>query len=74
MDLETRINDCRVRRQGRPALARESDDLLGLTAWVAFQSRGAPLAASIAGEARPAFERARAFYGQRHGQMNPSCA
>ena len=35
LDLEARINACRVRRQKQNALARESDDLLGLTAYVA---------------------------------------
>jgi sulfur-oxidizing protein SoxA len=74
LDLEARINDCRVRRQKQAALARESDDLLGLTAYVALQSRGMPLAARIDGPARAAFDRGRAFYGARHGQVNLSCA
>jgi L-cysteine S-thiosulfotransferase len=74
LDLEARINDCRVRRQKEPALARESDDLLGLTAYVAMQSRGMPLAVRIDGPAAAAFERGRVFYNQRHGQMNLSCA
>ncbi len=43
LDLEARIDDCRTRRQQAPALARESDDLLALTAFVAYQSRGLPL-------------------------------
>jgi sulfur-oxidizing protein SoxA len=74
LDLEARINDCRVRRQKVAPLPRESDDLLGLTAYVAYQSRGMPLAASIDGAARAAFERGREFYYARHGQMNLSCA
>jgi sulfur-oxidizing protein SoxA len=73
-DLEERINDCRVRRQSLSPLARESDDLLGLTAYVAHQSAGLPMAVRIDGPARPAFDRGRAFYYQRHGQMNISCA
>ena len=74
LDLEARINDCRVRRQKQNALARESDDLLGLTAYVALQSKGLATAARIDGPARAAFDRGRAFYSQRHGQMNLSCA
>ena len=74
LDLEARINDCRVRRQKQNALARESDDLLGLTAYVALQSRGLPLSTRIDGPASAAFDRGRAFYNQRHGQMNLSCA
>jgi len=74
LDLEARINDCRVRRQQAAALARESDDLLALAAFVAHQSRGMPLAVKIDGAARTAYERGRAFYYARHGQMNLSCA
>ena len=74
LDLEARINDCRVRRQKLAPLARESDDLLGLTAYVALQSRGMPTAATIDGGAHDAFERGRSFYYARHGQMNLACA
>ena len=73
LDIEARIIDCRTRRQGASALPRESDDLLSLTAFVAYQSRGVPLAVSIDGPARAAFERGREFYGRRHGQMNLAC-
>jgi sulfur-oxidizing protein SoxA len=73
LDLEARIDRCRVQRQGGAALPRESDDLLALTAFVAYQSRGLPLAVSIEGPARDAFDRGRAFYTQRHGQMNLAC-
>jgi L-cysteine S-thiosulfotransferase len=73
-DLEARINDCRVRRQKQSPLPRESDELLGLTAYVAFQSKGLPMAARVDGPAGAAFDRGRAFYYERHGQMNVSCA
>lgn len=72
-DLEARIDDCRTRRQQAASMTRESDDLLSLTAFVAHQSRGLPLAVSIDGPARAAFDRARAFYFERHGQMNLAC-
>jgi L-cysteine S-thiosulfotransferase len=74
LDLDARIDDCRVRRQKLPPLQRESEDLLGLSAYVAFQSRGLPQAASISGPARATFDRGREFYYARHGQMNVSCA
>jgi sulfur-oxidizing protein SoxA len=73
-DLEARIDDCRTRRQQAGSLPRESDDLLALTAYVAHQSRGLPYAVTIDGPARAAFERGRAFFGERHGQMNLACA
>jgi sulfur-oxidizing protein SoxA len=74
LDLPARIGDWHARHQGTPAMAPESEDLLALTAYVALQSRGMPVKVSIDGPARVAFERARAFYYERHGQMNLSCA
>ena len=73
-DLEARINDCRVRHQGLTPLTRESDDMLALTAFVAFQSRGMPINISVQGPAAPILERGQAFYAARHGQLNLSCA
>jgi L-cysteine S-thiosulfotransferase len=73
LDLEARIDRCRTERQAAAALPRESDDLLALTAFVAYQSRGVPLAVNIEGPARAAFDRGRRFYTQRHGQMNLAC-
>ena len=73
-DLEARIDACRVQKQRAPALARESEDLIALTAFVAHQSRGLASNVAIDGAARAPFERARAFYYERHGQMNLACA
>lgn len=73
VDLDARIARCRTQRQEAPELPRESDDLLALSALVAFQSRGMATAVSVDGPARAAFERGRAFYQQRHGQMNLAC-
>ena len=42
--LEQRVNLCRTEFQGAPALAPESDALLGITALVGLQSRGMPVA------------------------------
>jgi L-cysteine S-thiosulfotransferase len=74
LDLDARINACRVRRQSLPPLERESDELLALSAYVTYQSRGMPTATSIEGSAHASFERGRALYTTRHGQMNLSCA
>jgi sulfur-oxidizing protein SoxA len=74
IDLDARIIDCRKGSQRAPALPRESDDLLALSAYVAFQSRGLPVHVAVDGDARAAFERGRAFYYSRHGQMNLACA
>ena len=74
LDLEARIAACRMQKQKAAPPAPESDDLLALTAWVAYQSRGMPIAVAVGGPARAAFERGRTFYGERHGQMNLACA
>jgi len=49
LDLDARIEQCRTTRQKAPAFGRESDELLSLAAYVAFQSRGMPYAVSIDG-------------------------
>lgn len=73
LDLEGRINACRVERQGAAPLAFESDDLLGLASFVATQSRGMPMRVVVEGRAAPYFERGRALYQRRIGQMNLAC-
>ncbi|HUH92149.1 MAG TPA: sulfur oxidation c-type cytochrome SoxA [Casimicrobiaceae bacterium] len=74
LDLEARINACRANHQQAQPFPRESEELLALTAYVATQSRGLPIAVRIDGPARASFERGRALYTTRHGQMNLSCA
>jgi L-cysteine S-thiosulfotransferase len=74
LNLEGRINACRVDEQGADVLAYESEALLSLTAFVAHQSRGMPHAVSIQGPARPAFEAGEALFRGRIGQMNLACA
>ncbi|MFO1398939.1 MAG: sulfur oxidation c-type cytochrome SoxA [Burkholderiales bacterium] len=73
LDLAARIARCRSERQQGAPLAREGDDLLALTAFVTFQSRGMPMAVRIDGPARATFERGRTLYFERHGQMNLAC-
>jgi sulfur-oxidizing protein SoxA len=73
LDVEGRINQCRTERQGQRALAFESDELLGLTAYVAAQSRGLPIKVDVSGPAAAHFERGRMLYTRRIGQMNLAC-
>jgi L-cysteine S-thiosulfotransferase len=74
INLEGRIMQCRERRQGATALAYESEELLGLAAYVRHQSRGMPVSITIDGRNRKNFEAGRALYHRRMGQMNLSCA
>jgi len=74
VNLPGRVNFCRVRHQGAAPLAQESDALLGLTAFVTYQSRGMPMSVAIDGAAAEPFEQGRARFYRRLGQMNLSCA
>lgn len=72
--LGQRINQCRQHHQQVAPLRAESPELLSLETYVAFQSRGLPLAP-------PADERLTSFrrqgeqrFIQRIGQLNLSCA
>ena len=73
IDLDGRIELCRSAKQNARPFGRESEELLALSAYVAFQSRGMPYDVSIDGPARAAFDRGDAFYHRRHGQMNLAC-
>jgi sulfur-oxidizing protein SoxA len=74
VDLEQRINLCRAGHQQATPLAYESRDLLALTAFVAQQSRGEPIAGDADPQLAPFAARGREFYRQRQGQLNLACA
>ena len=74
VSLSQRINSCRQQHQQAEPLRAESQDLLALESYVAFQSRGMPVSP-------PADARLDAFraqgqqrFMQRMGQLNLSCA
>ena len=72
--LEGQINQCRVNAQGNPTLAYESKELLSLTAWVAYQSKGMPIAVKQTLENKVALQKGRQSFYERIGQLNLSCA
>lgn len=74
IDLEGRINRCRLENQKADRLPPEDDDLLALTAFVANQSRGLPIAPSDDPRLVPFRERGAELWRQRQGQLNLSCA
>ncbi|WP_088347617.1 MULTISPECIES: sulfur oxidation c-type cytochrome SoxA [Rhodomicrobium] len=74
LNLELRINDCRSRRMVAEPYRYETNELLSLTAYIAAQSRGRPMAVDVTGPAAPYFERGKALFSQRQGQLNLSCA
>ena len=74
LNLEARINQCRIHQQNREPLAYDSDDLLALTVYLTRQSDQMPKQVSITGPARPHYEKGRDLFFLRQGQLNLSCA
>ena len=73
IDLAGRINICRIERQEAPELARESKDLLALSALIARQSRGLPIISNEE-KLKPIIEAGRALFKSRQGQLDLTCA
>ena len=74
IDLEQRINMCRVDQQQATPLAFESKDLLALSAYVGRQSRGMPIDIADDERTKPFLQAGRDMFNQRQGQLNLSCA
>ena len=74
VDLDGRINLCRTRHQGVAALVFESKELLALTAYVARQSKGLPIAVADDAATHRFIDTGRAIFERRQGQLNLSCA
>lgn len=74
IDLAERINLERNDHQKAPPLRVESDELLALSAYVARQSRGQPIAPPNDERLAPFLAAGRDFFNKRQGQLNLSCA
>jgi L-cysteine S-thiosulfotransferase len=73
VDLEGRINICRVEQQEAAPLRPESKELLALAAYLARQSRGLPIESND-GRLAPSIEAGRQLFQRRQGQLNLACA
>jgi sulfur-oxidizing protein SoxA len=73
VNLEQRVNLCRVRHQQATPLAYESRDLLALTAFVAQQSRGVAIETGADSRLEPFIAKGRELFMQRQGQLNLGC-
>jgi sulfur-oxidizing protein SoxA len=74
--LALAINACR-RNFNAPPLAYEKGDMVNLLAYLAYLSRGKAIDVRIPENdprALAAYEQGKAFYYQRHGQLNFACA
>jgi L-cysteine S-thiosulfotransferase len=74
VDLEQRIMMSRLADQKAAALPFESNALLALTAYIARQSRGMPVAVKDDARSKPFIATGRAIFERRQGQLDLSCA
>ena len=74
VNLEQRINLCRVRHQQATPLPYESHELLALTAFVAQQSRGMAIAPDPDPRLAPYLAKGHDLFLHRQGQLNLACA
>ena len=74
VNVSGRINLCRERNQQALPYAQETDELLALTAFVTYQSRGTPMNVTIDAHNSRDLERGRQRFNRRMGQLNLSCA
>jgi L-cysteine S-thiosulfotransferase len=74
LDLEQRIDRCRSEHQEAEPFAWESAELLALTAFVAQQSRGMPIAVAASSPLQPFLDHGSDLFHRRQGQLNLSCS
>jgi sulfur-oxidizing protein SoxA len=76
INLEQQINRCRVEQLKTAALPYESENMLALTAYIPHQAKGLSMNGAVAPStaAAKSFARGRAFFYQRRGQLDLSCA
>lgn len=72
IDIEERINLER-QRMGAEPWKWESEALLAMTVYVKNQSRNMPVAVAVDGPAHATWEKGKAFYEARRGQLDMSC-
>ncbi|MCW9032771.1 MAG: sulfur oxidation c-type cytochrome SoxA [Rhodospirillales bacterium] len=73
VNVEQQINFCRTSQMKAKAWKWESAELLGMTAFVKLQSRGMPVNVKIDGPVTPYYEKGKAFYYERRGQLDMAC-
>jgi len=74
INLDQRINVCRVDQQKGSALPFESRELLALSAYLGRQSRGLPIDVAVTEQTKPMLDAGRAAFHRRQGQLNLACA
>ncbi len=73
VNVERRINQCRVGALGASAWDPESEALLAMTTFIKHQSLDMPVSPVIDGAAAPFFAKGREIYQTRRGQLDLAC-
>lgn len=73
MNVEQRVNLCRVGAMGAAAWPTESEALLAMTTFVKHQSLNMPVSPVVDGAAAPFFAKGKAIYETRRGQLDLAC-
>ena len=73
-NLEQVINRYLVDSMGAKAIKFDSKTMLSLTTYIGNISNGMPVNVKVDGDAKPFFEKGKAFYSQRRGQLDLSCS
>ena len=71
--VEERINRCRTDNMKAKAWKWESDEMMGMTMHVRMQARGKPVKVDVSGPMKPFWEKGKAFFERRRGQMDMAC-
>jgi len=74
LTLEQNINLCRTERMGAGEWKWESNQMLGMTAYVGLQSRGMPMSVKTDGKMQDWWARGKKLYYTRVGQLDMACA
>lgn len=72
-NVEQQINHCREKNMEAKPYKWESGEMLSMSTFINHQSLGTPVAVKIDGAAAPFFEKGKAFYNQRRGQLDMGC-
>ena len=73
INLEQKINICLKNNMSIEPYLLESDNLLSLSSFITYVSKGLPMNVSIEGKAEKYFKRGKELYFERIGQMNLAC-
>jgi sulfur-oxidizing protein SoxA len=74
VNLEQRINLCRSEQMQAQPWKFGAPELTAMTAYVRHQSRGMPVSPRVDGPMTPWFEKGKALYYARNGQLDLACA